>query len=134
MNEKIKNIVYSLVEKNQENSIINICKNENIEIIESEIRSVEGICINCFDDKFIVLNDSLSPLTRDYVTGHELGHAKIHDDDLMYLKNISSYNSSRLEYEANYFSVCLLYSLKKEYEIESEIDEKIIKEINKIIY
>ena len=130
MARKIDKLISLLLSKNS--SIPSICKNEEIEILETGMLSIEGVCISCFDDKFIVLSNSLTELSKDFVTSHELGHALLHDDDLLFLKKNTFFSSRKLEDEANLFAMNLLTGLNKNYEIESEKDLEIIEQINKL--
>lgn len=94
----------------------------------------EGLCLTCFNNKFIIINNNLTNLSRDFVIGHQLGHIMLHDNGLIYLKENAFFSNDKLEDEADKFSANMLTILNKEYEIESEMDLEIIKKINKIIY
>ena len=126
---KIEKIVKSLLVET--NSIKALCKEQHIEVIKTDIET-EGLCLICFNSKFIIINDSLSELSEDFVICHELGHINLHDNSLIYLREHAFFSGDKLENEADIFSINMLMNLNKNYEIESEKDLEIIEQINKL--
>lgn len=127
---KIEKIVKSLLTETK-HTLKAICEEQNVEIIKMNIEA-DGLCLTCFNSKFIIINNRLTELSEDFIIGHELGHINLHDTDLIYLKENTFFSKDKLENEANLFSISILSTLNKNYEIESEKDLEIKEQINKL--
>ena len=132
--QKINDFLIKYLKNNKISNLKDFCQNEDIEILEANITSAKGFCLTCFDQKYIILNDTLTPLTRDFVIAHELGHGLLHNDDLIYLKKNTLFSGSKLEEEANYFAGKVMALIDNEYILESESDYQIMETLNSIKY
>ena len=108
-----------------------ICKWLNIHIRFSDLGRVKGFYKKILDEKFIVINNSLSSFDKQFVCAHELGHALLHDE---YLNFLTIHSDSRYfknyEDQANKFAAYLIYDPTVDYDSEynSDIsDETLIK-------
>lgn len=132
--QKIDNFLIAYLKKNKISTLKDFCQNEEVVILETNITSAKGFCLTCFDQKYIILNDALTPLTKDFVIAHELGHGLLHNDDLIYLKKNTLFSGSKLEEEANYFASKVMELIDNEYVFESESDYQVMETLNNIKY
>ncbi|MDR0921736.1 MAG: ImmA/IrrE family metallo-endopeptidase [Lactobacillales bacterium] len=87
-----------------------IADHENIEYQYADIGEIKGQYIpNVVDKSIILLNQTLEYSNERYtVMAHELGHALLHPDLSSYY-SFGKYQKSKVENEANFFSVHLMY-------------------------
>lgn len=105
----IHNIVKKLIRKYQTHNPYDLAKSLNIIIKYAPLGSVNGYYTRAYRQKFIVLNDNLSPEQEQLTLSHEIGHAVLHPAaSTPFFKENTLLSVDKMEIEANKFAVELL--------------------------
>lgn len=134
MNIKIR--VSNLTKKWETRDPYQLCKYLKINVIYRELGGIKGYYTKCLRKKFIIINSELDEFSEKIVLAHELGHALLHNDDILFMKScFVCHKSSLYEKEANLFTTYLLkedsYSLE-EYQEKCCLSYEIMDELNRI--
>lgn len=117
--------VNKLVDLYKTNSAINIAKDLGIEIIYENLGSTLGYYNKAFRIKTIHINENASEGQRMFICSHELGHAVLHPEaNTPFLKKHTLFSTERIELEANYFAVQMLFS-KRYYDGQLTIEDAV---------
>lgn len=119
----IDNIVEGLLDYFQTNDIYDIYRQLNIKIIRLEkeniiLRGNEAVYHRFANTETVYCRDDL--INEKFILAHELGHAILHVSEAIIYYNPLE-NKGKLEREANYFAVRLLYH---DYKLEDGIETK----------
>ena len=90
-----------------------IAKEAGILIIPAPFKKQKGVYKVIERQPTIFINDSLHPVVREIVFGHELGHHFLHREEVIKAGGFQEFNlfdmrESRMEYEANLFAAQLM--------------------------
>ena len=90
-----------------------IAKEAGILIIPAPFKKQKGAYKVIERQPIVFINDSLHPVVREIVFGHELGHHFLHREEAIQAGGFQEFNlfdmrESRMEYEANLFAAQLM--------------------------
>ncbi|ASF30052.1 hypothetical protein WV34_15355 [Bacillus amyloliquefaciens] len=109
--ESIAKKVKTLTKKFETNDPFEIAKALGIEVVYEELGKTLGYYSRHFRIKVIHINQNASEKCKVFICAHELGHAVCHPDaNTPFLKNHTFFSTDRIEEEANFFAVNLLFS------------------------
>lgn len=109
--ESITAKVYELVERYKTNDPFKIAAYLNIQVSYENLGNILGYYNKSFRMKSIHINENASDGQEVFICGHELGHALLHpDSNTSFLKKHTLFSTERIELEANYFAVQMLFS------------------------
>lgn len=107
VNAKVK----KLVEKYKTNDPFKIASYLNIQVSYENLGNILGYYNKAFRIKSIHINENASDGQKKFICSHELGHALLHPDaNTPFLKKHTLFSTERIELEANYFAVHMLFS------------------------
>lgn len=128
--------VKKLTKKWGTNNPFQLCKYLKIDVVYEDLGNIKGYYTKCLRKKFIVINSELDFFSRKIVLAHELGHALLHHQDILFMKKLFlSHKSSLYEKEANLFAALLLREesfFTEEYHSKCGLGYKILDDLNKI--
>ncbi|MEK5008823.1 ImmA/IrrE family metallo-endopeptidase [Bacillus sp. FSL K6-3312] len=79
--------------------------------IHEDLGNTLGYYSKHFRTKFIHINEKVSEKSSFFVCAHELGHALLHSDsNTPFLKRNTFFSTEKIELEANFFAMHLLFS------------------------
>lgn len=109
--ESITAKVEKLVEKYKTNDPFKIAACLDIQVSYENLGNILGYYNRAFRMKSIHINENASDGQRSFICGHELGHAILHSDtNTPFLKKHTFFSTDRIELEANFFAIYLLFS------------------------
>lgn len=106
----IRKLVDDLVKKYKTNDPVKLCSYLNINIVEVSNVDIIGCTVKILDKTTILINKIFNQdeIIRILTLGHELCHGTYHElDDPLFMKQNLLHMTSRLEYEADFFSAYL---------------------------
>ncbi|WP_338133377.1 ImmA/IrrE family metallo-endopeptidase [Bacillus sonorensis] len=107
MTEKIK----SITKKIETNNPFKIAKALGIEVVYEDLGKALGYYSRHFRVKVIHINQNANEHNKEFVCAHELGHAIFHPDaNTPFFKKQTLFSTDRIELEANFFAINLLFS------------------------
>ena len=102
--------VNTLIEKYKTSSPFKLAKEMGIEVIYENLGSILGYYSKSFRIKTIHINEKVSEGQKMFICCHELGHAVLHPEaNTPFLKKHTLFSTEKIELEANYFAVHLLF-------------------------
>jgi Zn-dependent peptidase ImmA (M78 family) len=88
---------------------LKIAEQLNIIVLYENLGTINGYFNCCYRQKFIHINENLSPEMQYYVLCHELGHAVLHPQvNVSFLKSFTYLNTDKFEKEADEFALELM--------------------------
>lgn len=103
--------VDKLVEKYKTNDPFKIAAYLDIQVSSENLGNILGYYSKAFRIKSIHINENANDGQKYFICGHELGHAILHpDSSTPFLKKHTLFSSERIELEANYFAIQMLFS------------------------
>ena len=103
--------VDKLVEKYKTNDPFKIAACLDIQVSSENLGNILGYYSKAFRIKSIHINENASEGQKQFICGHELGHAILHpDSNTPFLKKQTFFSTDRIELEANYFAIQMLFS------------------------
>lgn len=100
-----------LLKKYKTNCPFVIAENMGIPVIQKDLGSTLGYYSKNFRIKIIHVNEKVSEKHKMFICAHELGHAILHpDSNTPFLKKHTLFSTDRIEIDANFFAVNLLFS------------------------
>lgn len=108
MNIKLR--VANLIKKYKTNDPYQLAKELGINVMHLDLpQCVRGFIVQILNQKYIVLNNSLSKIDQKVVLCHELGHAHLHlKYNFCYRYGDTYFDTTNKEVEANEFAEYLL--------------------------
>lgn len=83
----------------------------DIIVIHEDLGNTLGYYSKHFRTKFIHVNEKVSEKSSFFVCAHELGHALLHSEsNTPFLKKNTFFSTEKIELEANFFAMHLLFS------------------------
>ncbi|WP_051691105.1 ImmA/IrrE family metallo-endopeptidase [Bacillus zhangzhouensis] len=83
----------------------------DIIVIHEDLGNTLGYYSKHFRTKFIHINEKVSEKSSFFVCAHELGHALLHSNsNTPFLKRNTFFSTEKIELEANFFAMHLLFS------------------------
>lgn len=117
---EIKNLVTDLTKTFGTRNIFRLLDLMNIEIIRKPLPSKKAMSQkNLFGDMVIYLSNSVHENEEKFILAHELAHLILHKKVNCTLYFETFINKDRIEFEANYFALELLFYDVDIYEIEN---------------
>lgn len=109
--DTLHNLTQKLIDKHASRDPLMIAKDLNIIILFENLGSIKGYYNTAFRQKFIHINENLSPQLQKFTAAHELGHALLHPKaNTPFLRSSTFLSVDKLEMEANKFAITLLIS------------------------
>lgn len=109
--ESITSKIKSITKKFETNNPFKIAKELGIEVVYEDIGKALGYYSRHFKVKVIHINQNANEHSKEFICAHELGHAIFHPDaNTPFLKRQTLFSTDRIELEANFFAVNLLFS------------------------
>ncbi|WFA06292.1 ImmA/IrrE family metallo-endopeptidase [Bacillus sp. HSf4] len=109
--ESITAKIKSITEKFQTNNPFKIAKELGIEVVFEDLGKALGYYSRHFRVKIIHINQNANEHSKEFICAHELGHAIFHPDaNTPFLKSQTLFSTDRIELEANFFAINLLFS------------------------
>jgi Zn-dependent peptidase ImmA (M78 family) len=109
--EQILSEVRKLTQKFKTNCPYKIARLLGIEILHEDLGNTFGYYSKNFRIKIIHINENAGDKLQEFICSHELGHAILHPDaNTPFLKRHTLFSTERIEKEANYFAMNLLFS------------------------
>ncbi|MBO1513223.1 ImmA/IrrE family metallo-endopeptidase [Metabacillus bambusae] len=109
--ELIRKKADQLINKYDTNCPFKIAKNLGIELDFENLGSIYGYYSKSFQIKMIHINENLSEGKKIFTCYHELGHAIFHPDaKTPFLKKNTLFSTEKIEVEANFFAVRMLFA------------------------
>jgi Zn-dependent peptidase ImmA (M78 family) len=109
--EQITLAVSKLTKKYKTNCPFKIARFLGIEILHEDLGNTFGYYSKNFRIKIIHINEKAGDKLKKYICSHELGHAILHPDaNTPFLKKHTFFSTEKIEQEANYFAMKLLFS------------------------
>ena len=103
--------VEQLIEKYQTKDPFKIAAYLDIQVSFENLGNILGYYNKSCRVKFIHINESASDGQKEFICFHELGHAIFHpDSNTPFLERSTFFTNDRIELEANYFAVQMLFS------------------------
>ncbi len=116
--EKIRELVYKLVNKYETYSPFELCNKMGIKVYIIDLpKTTKGFFYKEDDSSkiIILLNKNLDEELLNVVCAHELGHALMHSDiNCIKEENNGNFDLNKFEREADYFS---FYLIEKKYDV-----------------
>ncbi|MCY7692593.1 ImmA/IrrE family metallo-endopeptidase [Bacillus altitudinis] len=107
----ITEIVSKLQSKFKSSDPFFIANKLNIITIHEDLGNTLGYYSKHFRTKFIHINEKASEKCGYFVCAHELGHALLHSEsNTPFLKRNTFFSTEKIELEANFFAMHLLFS------------------------
>lgn len=104
--------VDELIKSNKTNCPFKIAKNLGIEILYEDLGSTWGYYSKIFRMRFIHINENATEDQKKFICAHELGHVILHPDaHTPFLKKHTLFSTEKIEIEANFFAIQLLFGL-----------------------
>ncbi|WP_027364936.1 ImmA/IrrE family metallo-endopeptidase [Desulfotruncus alcoholivorax] len=105
----IKQSVQQLINKHETKDPYRLARAMGIDVDEFPFRHIKGLILEIAGNVTIVLNSKLPEWLKRVVLAHELGHQQLSPQRMGYFFMIeNTFMESRVEYEANRFTVELL--------------------------
>ena len=121
--ESIISKVNLLKETYDTNCPFKIAKSLGIEIVFENLGNTLGYYNKHFRIKIIHINELENEYKKRFICAHELGHAIFHPDaNTPFLKKHTLFSTERIEMEANFFAIRLLFS---DYEEHISVDDAV---------
>lgn len=114
--EYIKKAADKLIKKYKTRDPFYICEALRLNVVYKELGSLKGMYVIIKNNRYAVLNSSLSQSEKKTVCAHELGHDILHRGFArdVFLQDFMLYDmKSRPEYEADFFAASLLIDDKE---------------------
>lgn len=103
--------VEQLIEKYKTNNPFKIAAYLNIQVSFENLGNILGYYNKSCRVKFIHINESASDGEKVFICFHELAHAIFHPDaNTPFLEKRTFFTNDRIELEANYFAVQMMFS------------------------
>ena len=81
----------------------------NIILLYEDLGKINGYYNRCYRQRFIHINQSLSPIDQYYVCCHELAHVVLHKDvNISFYRTFTNLNTGKIEKEADVFAIELM--------------------------
>lgn len=107
---RIKIAIESLCEKYKTRAPFALASCKNILVLLEPLGSIRGYYNKLYRQKMIHINADLSVEEQRRVCAHELGHAILHpESNTQFLQTSTYFCVGKLEKEANFFAIDLLY-------------------------
>ncbi|MDA7025018.1 ImmA/IrrE family metallo-endopeptidase [Bacillus sp. CLL-7-23] len=102
--------IKELTKKFKTNDPFKIAKALGIEVVYEDLGNTLGYYSKHFRVKVIHINQNLDENKREFACHHELGHAIFHPDaNTPFLKKNTLFSTDRIELEANFFAINMLF-------------------------
>ncbi|MEC5225281.1 MULTISPECIES: ImmA/IrrE family metallo-endopeptidase [Bacillus subtilis group] len=109
--ESITSKIKSITKKFETNNPFKIAKELGIEVVYEDLGKALGYYSRHFKVKVIHINQNANEHSKEFICAHELGHAIFHPDvNTPFLKRQTLFSTDRIELEANFFAINLLFS------------------------
>jgi Zn-dependent peptidase ImmA (M78 family) len=109
--EQIHSKVSKLTNKYKTNCPFKIARLLGIEVLHEDLGNTFGYYSKNFRIKIIHINEKAGDKLQEFICSHELGHAILHPDaNTPFLKKNTLFSTEKIEREANYFAMRLLFS------------------------
>lgn len=109
--EHIIKKVDKLMEQHKTNDPFKIAKNLGIYVEQVELGNTLGYYLKSCQIKMIRINVNASEGQKIYTCCHELGHSQLHpNENTPFLKKNTLFSTDRIEVEANFFAVRMLFA------------------------
>ncbi|QAT64677.1 ImmA/IrrE family metallo-endopeptidase [Bacillus glycinifermentans] len=109
--ESITKKIKLITKKFETNNPFKIAKALGIEVVYEDLGKALGYYSKHFRVKIIHINQNANELSKEFTCAHELGHAIFHPDaNTPFLKRQTLFSTDRIELEANFFAINLLFS------------------------
>lgn len=107
----IKNMILGMQEYYKTTDVYELIDILNITIIRKKMpKNQKAKTIrNSFGDEYIFISENVGEHEEKFILAHELGHLLLHKDITCYYYTNSFINKDKLEFEANYFAMELLF-------------------------
>lgn len=103
-----KRWVSALIKKAETNCPYEICNYLKINVITSNLGSLNGYYIQSNGVGFIYINNSLDKYAQRAICAHELGHAVLHTNlNIRFMSECTLFSKNKFEYQANLFGAYL---------------------------
>ncbi len=103
--------IKTLINQYGTNCPFKIAKHLGIEVYFENLGKSLGYFSHSFRIKIIHINENASEHQKKFICAHELAHAIFHADaNTPFLKRNTLFSTNKIELEANYFAVQLLFS------------------------
>lgn len=109
--DQIISKVRGLVDTYKTNCPFKLARYLGIQIVQEDLGNILGYYNRGFRIKMIHINENAEDHQKKFVCSHELGHAIFHPDaNTPFLKKHTLFSTDRIEREANFFAINLLFS------------------------
>ncbi|MCY7774064.1 ImmA/IrrE family metallo-endopeptidase [Bacillus licheniformis] len=109
--ESITKKIKSITKKFETNNPFKIAKELGIEVVYEDLGRALGYYSRHFRVKVIHINQNANEQSKEFICAHELGHAICHPDaNTPFLKKQTLFSTDRIELEANFFAINLLFA------------------------
>ncbi|MGG4088959.1 ImmA/IrrE family metallo-endopeptidase [Bacillus licheniformis] len=109
--ESITAKIKSITKKFETNNPFKIAKELGIEVVYEDLGKALGYYSRHFRVKVIHINQNANEQSKEFICAHELGHAICHPDaNTPFLKKQTLFSTDRIELEANFFAINLLFA------------------------
>lgn len=109
--ESITKNVEELIKNYSTNCPFKIANELGIEILYESLGNTLGYFNIFCRIKMIHINEDTSEFQKKFICAHELGHSILHPDvNTPFLKKNTLFSTERIEQEANFFAIKLLFS------------------------
>ncbi len=109
--EYIKETANKLIKKYGSRDPFFICEMLKLNVVYKDLGSLKGMYLILKNNRYAILNSSLTQSDKKAVCAHELGHDLLHRGFAkdVFLQDFMLYDmKNRPEYEADFFAACLL--------------------------
>ncbi len=109
--EYIRETAHKLIKKYGSRDPFFICEMLNLNVVYKDLGGLKGMYLILKNNRYAVLNSSLSQIEKKVVCAHELGHDLLHRGFAkdVFLQDFMLYDmKNRPEYEADFFAASLL--------------------------
>ncbi|QTY16901.1 ImmA/IrrE family metallo-endopeptidase [Virgibacillus pantothenticus] len=121
----IKENVRQLIEKHQTNDPFRIAEALNIIIVYENLGDILGYYSKSHRFQVIHINENSSEEQQVFTCAHELGHAILHpSSNSSFLKKQTLFSNEKIELEANFWAMSLLFSSVNECVTKEEAIEQ----------
>lgn len=109
--DQITYSVSKLIKKHKTNCPFKIAGHLGIVVLHEDLGNFFGYYNKNFRIKFIHINEKADEKIQSFICAHELGHALLHPDaNTPFLNKHTFFSAEKIEKEANFFAVKLLFS------------------------
>lgn len=123
--EHITKLVKEITAKHNTSDPFKIANELNIAVFYEDLGTTLGYYNSHFRIKIIHINENINEYSKEFVCAHELGHAILHPDaNTPFLKKQTLFSNEKIELEANFWAMSLLFSSVNECVTKEEAIEK----------